>query len=74
MAVKTSSVDWVGMGGRTMLGIPDRLRISCPKCDKEVSPKGPQLRFEKLDDRIIVKVACPVCNNISTPKVEWDGK
>lgn len=63
MAVKQKSAEWVDMGGRTAVYVPDRLRISCPRCDQDLCG-ATSLAFFNDDGKLKVGIRCDDCGEM----------
>ena len=72
MAVKQKVANWVEMGGRAIIFVPDRARVSCPRCDQELGPKT-TIAFGSEEGKLKIGISCECGCELEEgmPNIEW---
>ncbi len=71
MATKSGNVYWNEIGGHTGIQIPDRCKITCPKCGQEIGKNVSLMIYRSELGTLCLGISCNTCGILrASPEVE----
>lgn len=71
MAMKQMLATWNGMGGTGSIQVPDRLKVTCRECGKEIGKDCALEVTRTAEDALVLTTNCS-CGSVGGPaKVEF---